>query len=627
MKEQVTLQGRSFLINSIFIAVNLTGLTFLVMGYHDNFVEQSTLFKFIGIILMILSIAGLILFRGRYLMSSVSRVLVGGLFIVSGLVKANDPLGFSYKLEEYFEDGALAFRIKEWFGLPGFSLEVFIDYALILSVVICIAEIVLGVLTIIGGKIKLVSYLMMIMMVFFTFLTWHTANCDKDQRFADHDTYAMTDPLAQLKIDEAEYNEDVTVLSTSSSEVVIEEMKTPQCVSDCGCFGDAMKGSVGRSLSPKESLWKDIILVYLVLWIFIAQWIIKPNTRKQNMVYGGASVVMIVFFSWVFGWYFPVFFGIISILGALWILRIGGKFLGNYYGSSLIVTVICTLMVTYVLMYLPLKDYRSYAVGTNLFEKMTDGINGEFESLLVYKNTITGETIEYSSTSEEYMASKIWEDTDWVYESMVQKEIIAMKIPSIDTNQFNPFVAIDELTEAELALPFITERMKDAQMKELSIYDVVANSTYEIPLEEYNVTDYPEDSYSIVDTVSFDNPDFTEIGIWKDVIQSDKFVLVVAKDLKKGNWSRLDRLKDIFALCKENNVPFVVICSASREDINAFREENSFDAPFFVNDETELKAMTRSNPTIMVIEKGIVVAKYPCRSTPSKDGFKTKHLN
>ncbi len=33
----------------------------------------------------------------------VCRILVGLLFIFSGLIKANDPLGFSYKLEEYFE--------------------------------------------------------------------------------------------------------------------------------------------------------------------------------------------------------------------------------------------------------------------------------------------------------------------------------------------------------------------------------------------------------------------------------------------------------------------------------------------------------------------------------------------
>ena len=171
MKEKVTISGRSMIFNIIFILLNLTGVTFMVMGFHSNFEEQAGLFKLLGMILLIITIGGLVLFKGRLMMSSVARVLVGGLFIVSGLIKANDPIGFSYKLEEYFEDGALAFRIKEWFSAPGFSLEVFMDYALLLSVIICIAEIVLGVLLIIGGKIKLAAWMSLFMMLFFTFLT------------------------------------------------------------------------------------------------------------------------------------------------------------------------------------------------------------------------------------------------------------------------------------------------------------------------------------------------------------------------------------------------------------------------------------------------------------------------
>ena len=252
MKEKNTVEGKSLMFNIVFIILNLLGLTFLVIGYHDNFEENSSLYLTIGLLLMMATIGGLIIFKGKLLMSSVSRVLVGGLFIVSGLVKANDPLGFSYKLEEYFEDGALAFRIKEWFSAPGFSMEFFIDYALLLSVLICIAEIVLGVLTIIGGKIKLVSYLMLFMMVFFTFLTWHTATCENDVKFVDLDTYAMTDPLAQMKIDEAKDSDDLKIISQTKTELVVEEMKLPQCVDDCGCFGDAMKGSVGRSMTPKR---------------------------------------------------------------------------------------------------------------------------------------------------------------------------------------------------------------------------------------------------------------------------------------------------------------------------------------------------------------------------------------
>ena len=33
-----------------------------------------------------------------------SQFAVGALFVFSGLVKMNDPVGFSFKLEEYFSE-------------------------------------------------------------------------------------------------------------------------------------------------------------------------------------------------------------------------------------------------------------------------------------------------------------------------------------------------------------------------------------------------------------------------------------------------------------------------------------------------------------------------------------------
>jgi uncharacterized membrane protein YphA (DoxX/SURF4 family) len=622
MKEQVTLEGRSLVFNIVMVVLNLTGLTFLVMGYHENFVESSTLFKFLGLILMIGSIGGLVIFKGRYLMSSVARVLVGGLFIVSGLVKANDPLGFSYKLEEYFEDGALAFRIKEWFGAPGFSMEYFIDFALFLSVLICIAEIVLGVLTIIGGKIKLVSYSMLIMMLFFTFLTWHTANCDKDMTFVDRDTYAMTDPVAEMKIESAKTDEGITVVSKSDTEVVIDEVKAPQCVSDCGCFGDAMKGSVGRSLTPKESLWKDIVLVYLVLWIFVAQWIVKPNTRKQNMVYTVTSMLMIVFFSWVFGWYFPVFFGLISIVGALWMLRVGGKFLGNYYGAALLVTVICLFMTTYVLMYEPLKDYRAYAVGANLVEKMNDGVDGVYENVFVYKNSKTGEKKEM--TEKEYMDSKIWEDTDWVYEDRVQKTIVAAINPTV--MDFKPMVSITDLTELESSLEIVKSILDTSKVELLRIYDKKYDDFMEIPFEEYSIEGFPAEEYEIRDTVVNYNPELTDIEVDRGIIEEEKIVILISRRLSDANWSSVDRAKEIFESCKKKGVPFIMICNGTRAEVDAFRKKHEFDVPIFMMDETELKIVSRSNPALVVLEKGVVKAKYAFRSIPTKESFKEKHL-
>lgn len=630
MKEQITIQGRSLVFNIIFVIVNLAGLTLLTLGYHESFEEQSTLFKMLGLIFMMGTIAGMIIFKGRLLMASVSRVLVGSLFIVSGLVKANDPIGFAYKLEEYFEDGALAFRIKELFGAPEFSLEFFMDYALPLSVIICIVEIILGVLVILGGKIKLVTYSMMGMMIFFTFLTWHTSNCDATVKFLDRDTYEMTDPVAQMKIDEAiahegEADYGLKIVSQNETTLVVDEMKQPQCVDDCGCFGDAMKGSVGRSLTPAESFWKDLILVYLIIWIFAAQWIIKPNTRKENFVFIATSMAMILFFSWIFGWYFPLFFGALSILGSLWVLRSGGRIFGNYYGIALFITIICSVTVAYVLMYLPLKDYRAYSVGSNLEEKMNDGIDGVYESMLVYKNKTTGEEKEYSSTAPEYTASKIWEDKDWEYVSMIQKAIIPTKIPSI-TDQFNPFINVEDLSAYELTLASVKSSVENAKMQGLKVLSIEYNSTMDVPMEEYNVTDYPIESYSIVDTIEIVDPSFTEISIRDMIIKTDKIVLVSSKNLMEGDWRHISRLKGIFEECKKKNVPFVIMCNANRDQINAFRDENKFFAPIFVNDETELKAISRSNASLIVIEKGVVMAKYPFRSTPTKDQFARKFL-
>lgn len=622
MKERITIEGRSLLLNIGFVVLNLTGLTFLVLGYHDNFAESSTLYLMIGLILMILSIGGLIIFQGRLLMSSVARVMVGGLFIVSGLVKANDPMGFAYKLEEYFEDGALAYRIKEWFGAPGFSLEFFIDQALFLSVVICIAEIVLGVLTIIGGKIKIISYLMMLMMLFFTFLTWHTANCDGTVKFVDRDTYAMTDPIAQIKIDEAKTNDDLKIVSKNSKEVVVDEMKLPQCVDDCGCFGDAMKGSVGRSLTPKESLWKDIVLTYLVFWIFIAQWKIRPNNRKENLIYLSSSTLVIIFFSWVFGWYFPILFALVAVLGALWILKAGGKFFGNYWGSALLVSILCLLVEIYVMSYAPLIDYRPYAVGSDLREKMNDGIEGQFEYyyFLTDLEADTTARVEMSTITTE-----MWSDTQkWKAEYDTIECVVEPKNPSI--MDFNPLISVSDLTDYERESPMIKAILDTSTTTVLKILSLEYNSEMDTPIEEYSPEGFPADEYQILDTMVQINPALTEIQIKNTILDQEKVVMLVSKNLDEANWGGIDRVKEIFNLCKDKGIPFVMVCNASREDINKFRKKHTFNVPTFVMDEIELKVISRSNPALLVLEKGVVKGKYPFRSIPSKDSFKSSHL-
>lgn len=623
MMRFATIEGKSLVFNIAFVLVNLTGLSFIVFANVKGSPDSFLLFNFLGLGLMLLSIAGIIIFKGRLMISSVARVLVGGLFIVSGLVKANDPIGFSYKLEEYFQDGALAYRIKELFGVPGFSLEFFMDFALVLSVIICIAEIVLGVLTIIGGKIKLVSYFMLFMMLFFTFLTWHTANCDPHAEFLDRDTYSMSDPEANKKIEEANENK-IKIHSQTSSELVIDEMKSPQCVTDCGCFGDALKGSVGRSLTPNESLWKDLILLYFVCWIFVAQRIIRPNTIKENLIYIISSVLVIVFFSWVFGWYFPIFFALVAILGALWIRRTGGKWFGNYWGSAIFVALLSVLMVAFVLRYSPIKDYRPYAIGADLKKKMKDGVDGVFEDALLYKNSKTGEEKSFLSSSTEYSNSKIWANEDWKFVSMVN-QVIKPSIPASIVD-FSPMLKVKDLSESERKLDFVSAMIVETKMKRIRFTALDDETVKEVMLSEFNLETYPAEAYQIIDTVEVVELGTEDLEINEALLNEKRVVLMVSRNLVEANWNEIERIKEIAAKCEKENVPFVVIANATRDEVEAFRTEHTFNCAIFSMDQIELKIISRSNPALLVLENGVVKEKYSHRMIPTGDRFKEIHL-
>ncbi|RZK82606.1 MAG: DoxX family protein [Pedobacter sp.] len=88
------------------------------------------------------------------------RIFVGILFIFSGLIKANDPIGFGYKLQEYFEV---------------FHLTFFVDFATAIAMILCVLEIVLGALLLFGFWSKQVTAWLLATIVFFTFLTFVSA--------------------------------------------------------------------------------------------------------------------------------------------------------------------------------------------------------------------------------------------------------------------------------------------------------------------------------------------------------------------------------------------------------------------------------------------------------------------
>src|ERR1043165_9209328 len=125
---------------------------------------------------------------------SIARFIVGVLFIFSGLIKANDPLGLSYKMQEFFEVWGMHFLN---------------DFSLAFSIIMITFEIVAGVAVLVGWRMKLFSWLLLLLIIFFTFLTGYANFSGK--------------------------------------------------IRECGCFGDCIP------LQANQSFIKDVVLLVLIL--------------------------------------------------------------------------------------------------------------------------------------------------------------------------------------------------------------------------------------------------------------------------------------------------------------------------------------------------------------------------
>lgn len=296
------------------------------------------------------------------------RILVGSLFIISGLIKVNDAVGFAYKLEEYFSEKALGFPELLPFALP-------------IAIFIVVGEVLLGVATLLGAWPKFTSTLILAMTLFFTWLTYYTWQCDPQQ---------------------------LNIFTAVDGTYYID---TPECVLTCGCFGDAIV------LTPFESFLKDIFLLPFILPFFVAAWRnkVKLNSTRDDLWIGGISVVLIAAFSHLqLAWEFPMIFTLLAIATGVAIKHLTK---GKEYAMALGVLLVCAITQYYTVVHLPLRDFRAYAIGQNLIHNMKSAEELGLEppklvNMYTLKKEGTGELKEVDSDS--YLAQRIYEDKSWV---------------------------------------------------------------------------------------------------------------------------------------------------------------------------------------------------------------------
>jgi len=166
------------------------------------------------------------------------RIFVGLLFIFSGLIKANDPHGLSYKMQEFFE---------VW------GFDFLNPLSLFSSLGMNVLEVFAGIAIIVNWQTKKITWLLFMLILFFTFLTGYALFSGK--------------------------------------------------IKTCGCFGDCLP------LTPAMSFTKDIILGVLIVIL------LATNSGKANKgIFGKIVLYTVTLGTAAFQWYVLSYLPIVDCL-------------------------------------------------------------------------------------------------------------------------------------------------------------------------------------------------------------------------------------------------------------------------------------------------------------------------
>lgn len=278
-------------------------------------------------------------------MKRILRYLIALIFIASGFVKAVDSVGFSFKLEEYFSPAV--------FNMPFFEKQ-----ALPIAIFVVVIELVFGLMLLMKIRLKSTLSVLIALCVFFAFLTFYSAYFN--------------------------------------------------VVTDCGCFGDALK------FTPWQSFWKDIILLVglIIIWILNK----KANTLNNEK----------------------------------------GCLKNSFLGIGIL---IFAYIIYHGIAHEPLIDFRDYKTGTNLnSEKEKIAKNpSEYKTFYSLKNEKTGEIKEinqddYVNKEEYWKEGTPWKIEDGKTTSKIMKEGYSSEIAKFKPETAEGIDLTQEILKAHKAI-------------------------------------------------------------------------------------------------------------------------------------------------------------------------------
>lgn len=221
------------------------------------------------------------------------------------------------------------------------------------------------------------------------------------------------------------------------------------------------------------------------------------------------------------------------------------------------IIVFSTIFLFYNYIYDPIIDFRPYKVGTNIPEQMMVSE----DKLPVTENVFIYEKngVKQAFTEDNYP----WQDSTWTFISMDAKVIKEGELPPIS---------------------------------DFSINEILFN---EVETEIIN---------------SFD--------ITNNVLANNNYsFLIIAPFLNKIEMDEKQKFEAIAEYAKKENYNIYLLTSSSSDDIIRHKQTFNKDIKFCFSDEKVLKTIIRSNPSVMILKNGTIIAKWAKILIPNKTAF------
>ena len=154
---------------------------------------------------------------------------------------------------------------------------------------------------------------------------------------------------------------------------------------------------------------------------------------------------------------------------------------------------------------------------------------------------------------------------------------------------------------------------------------------------EFTLDNYPDSTWTFVDSktvtvkegyvppihdfsiTAADGEDITDMVLGREGYT----FLLISPDLDKADDQNFGDIDQIYEFCQDNSIPFYCLTASTEMSQQHWQNITGAEYPFCMTDATTLKTMIRSNPGLMLLEKGVVRGKWSHNRLPETTELET----